>query len=366
MSAQQQTTRPSIRYAVIVVVAALAIALGSGVTAALTAARPESLTAAKPATRVPVAQHDFEDARAVQVTVSRGLAVPVLSNVDGHVTDYACAPDQPIVSGGSPVAVNGAPLLALSTAVPLWRDLAPADTGPDVRALQVELRRLGYDISADGTYGANTANAVERVLTEIDAPNMTRRQRGDVGLPLSRVVWIPAPSVSPATCDSQLGARVRSGDTLMTTAPAETVARVTNMPRDLVPGTRVFTAGGIQAPVNANGTITDAPSVAALSDLAKATVNDSSSTTNASKDDVPLASKVSGQVALATPRATNSVPPSAIVGVDGAHGCVVSDGRAVPVTIIGSQLGQTFVDFASTTARPRTVQASPAESTSCG
>lgn len=369
MSRLRQPRAFSSRYAVTVVVVVLAIALGSGVTAAWMAAKPQSLAAAKTLDRAPVTKHDFDDARAVQVTVSRGIALPVVSNTDGHVTAYTCAAGQPIVSGTSFVSVNGTPLLALSTTVPLWRSMARDDKGPDVRALQVELQRLGYGLSADGTYGSNTAKAVERLLTTIDGTGSGIHESADAGLPLSRVLWIPANSVTPARCDSQLGARVVNGDKLLTTASTDTTAHIVNMPDDLIAGARIFTAGGLEVPVNADGTITDPASVTALSVAAEATINESPSGDTASNptgDSAPSARKVSGQIALATPRATNSVPPSAIVGVDGAQGCVVGDGRTVAVTIIGSQLGQTFVEFAPTTSQPRTVDVSPSESTSCG
>jgi len=359
----------SVRYAVIVVLVAVAVALGSGVTAAWMAAKPQSLAAAKSLTRVPVTKHGFDDARAVQVTVSRGLAVPVVSNIDGHVTAYTCAAGQPIVSGTSFVSINGTPLLALSTTVPLWRSMARDDTGPDIKALQVELQRLGYDLTADGTYGSNTAKAVLRLLTTIDGAGSGIRESADAGLPLSRVLWIPAHSVTPAGCDSQLGARVSDGDKLLTTASTNTTAHIVDLPGDLVPGARVFTAGGLEAPVNADGTITDPASVSALSVAAEATINESpsgDSASNSTGDGAPSARKLSGQIALAASRATNAVPPSAIIGIDGAHGCVVADGRAVRVTIMGSQLGQTFVEFASATPQPRTVDVSPSESTSCG
>ena len=221
----KQPHRFSFRHALMVVIIGLAIALGSGVTAAWMAAKPQSLATAKPLAQVPVTKHGFDDARAVQVTVSQGVAIPVASNTDGHVTDYMCAAGQPIVSGTSFVSINGTPLLALSTTVPLWRDLAPNDTGPDVKALQVELQRLGYTLSADGTYGSNTAKAVERVLTTIHGAGSGIRGNTNGSLPLSRALWIPAHSVTPASCDSQLGARVSSGDKLMTTASTNTVAQ---------------------------------------------------------------------------------------------------------------------------------------------
>src|SRR3954471_24790459 len=101
MSRRKLPRKFSFRYAAIVVVVVLAIALGSGVTAVWMAAKPQSLAAAETLTRVPVTKHDFDDARAVQVTVSHGVAVPVVSNTDGHVTAYTCAAGRPIVSGTS-------------------------------------------------------------------------------------------------------------------------------------------------------------------------------------------------------------------------------------------------------------------------
>lgn len=366
MSAAGQSSSARTRVALMFAAIGLAIALGSGATAAFMAVRPQSLSGSATLTTVPVTKHDFDDARGVQVSVSRGQVVRGVSNVGGHVTSYACALGQPIGSGTSFASIDGVPLLALSTTVPLWRDLMLDARGSDVKALQVELQELGYSVSSDGIYGMNTARAVGRLFLTIDGPGSGTHDSAQAGLPLARVLWIPARSVTAARCDSQLGARVNSGDTLFTTA-SDTVVQVDDMPKNLVPGARVFSTGGIQAPVDADGTISDPASVAALSDAAQRSINDSSSGGSTSEDDNSQSvKKVSGQIALATPRTTSAVPPSAIVGIDGNRGCVVSGGRAVHVSIVGSQLGQTFVDFASTAAEPRTVEASPSASTPCG
>jgi hypothetical protein len=41
----------------------------------------------------------------------------------------------------------------------------------------------------------------------------------------------------------------------------------------------------------------------------------------------------------------SSVPPSSIIALDGSGGCVESGGDLFHVRVVGSQLGQTFVQF---------------------
>jgi hypothetical protein len=50
-------------------------------------------------------------------------------------------------------------------------------------------------------------------------------------------------------------------------------------------------------------------------------------------------------LALAEPTRVSSVPPSSIIALDGSRGCVESGGDLFHVRVVGSQLGQTFVQF---------------------
>lgn len=67
-----------------------------------------------------------------------------------------------VEAGRSVIEINGRPVLLLAMSVPLYRDIVPGTTGPDVASLQSELTRLGLDVSSDaaGQFGPATQTAV--------------------------------------------------------------------------------------------------------------------------------------------------------------------------------------------------------------
>ncbi|WP_354641198.1 peptidoglycan-binding domain-containing protein [Kitasatospora camelliae] len=79
----------------------------------------------------------------------------------------------PVPAGGSvepgrPIAeVSGRPVFALPGELPVYRDLRPGTTGPDVKQLQQALETLGFTSAGDapGTYGPKTAAAVKSFYT---------------------------------------------------------------------------------------------------------------------------------------------------------------------------------------------------------
>src|ERR1700704_2380964 len=125
---------------------ASAAALGAIAVSLVPLQLPRSLQNAPTPQDIPISAHAFNDERPVEITVSRSISSPVTSPASGLVTSYDCTVGAEVASGSSFFAVDGAPVLALATDVPLWRDLAIGDTGPDVRSLQVELNRLGYSV----------------------------------------------------------------------------------------------------------------------------------------------------------------------------------------------------------------------------
>lgn len=56
--------------------------------------------------------------------------------------------------------VSGRPLLILPSSVPLYRDIASGDSGPDVTALQGALAGFGYSVATTGTFDAVTQRAL--------------------------------------------------------------------------------------------------------------------------------------------------------------------------------------------------------------
>ncbi len=264
----------------------------------------------------------------MEITVSRSSSSPVTAPDSGLLTSYDCAAGANVASGTSFFALDGAPVLALATDVPLWRDLAIGDTGADVRSLQTELSRLGYTVSVDGSMGRATLRAGIQSLAAVGI-----EWRGTT-FPVSRTAWMPARQVQVRTCDSTLGARVAEGDPIATLSSGRQTIAVDNLPDDLVQGQRVVTIGTNAIPVDAAGK--SGPIPVELS----ARTEDSTDAGDASAPK-PIAATLS----LAEPTRVSSVPPSAIVALKGSQGCVESDGKMLHVHVVGSQLGQTFVQF---------------------
>jgi len=248
----------------------------------------------------------------------------LITRAFGVMTAYYCAPGEPLASGAPVAAVGGQSVVALATEVPLWRDLAVGSTGADVLALQTELVELGYDVPMDGRFRASTQAAVRTLLGE--------GPRTPGVLPLSRVVWLPEPSVIPDECPLSVGKDVSPGSViaglggslvaLELVTPPETGQWVADFDR---------TAGSVLA----DGVVNDPAIIAAIAaspwlEMALAP---------GGFDTIDL------NLRLAEPIIVASVPSSAVEATGQGVGCVWSDDAARRVTIIGSSLGQTLVSF---------------------
>jgi peptidoglycan hydrolase-like protein with peptidoglycan-binding domain len=66
--------------------------------------------------------------------------------------------------------VNEQPVTLLLGKIPMYRDLAPGDSGPDVRQLEANLAKLGYGgFTADDVYTSSTAGAVRDWQKDVGA-----------------------------------------------------------------------------------------------------------------------------------------------------------------------------------------------------
>ncbi|HTU72029.1 MAG TPA: peptidoglycan-binding domain-containing protein [Trebonia sp.] len=106
-----------------------------------------------------------------------------------YITRLDVAAGAAISSGEQLAEIDGAPLLALAGDVPMWRDLAPGDSGPDVLELQKALATLGYYDEGDtaGYYGSATEYAVTLYFDHL---GYTPPSNG--GLPAADVVFLPS------------------------------------------------------------------------------------------------------------------------------------------------------------------------------
>ncbi len=333
----------------LVAVVAVAAA-GAGIAALLIApASPSSLAPPEPITDAPVGTEPFDDARSVPVRFTLGGGTSVTSPGDGRVTGFSCAAGGTIASGEGTLSIDGLPVLTLATDVPLWRDLVEKDRGDDVSALQRELARLGEPVTVDGVLGPETLDALERRFRALGD-----RTALDDGVAASRILWIPAPSVVVDECTLGTGSPTAAGEPLASLVAGVASAAITESPGDLVPGGRVLVVDGERLPVDADGAVRDAASLATLT--ATASIREAVQ---------GEATSITASLELAEPVDIAVVPPSSVTGVDGTTGCVVADGAALPVDIVGSRLGQSLVRFRDGAA-PSTVVIAPPESTTCG
>ncbi|GAA4157361.1 peptidoglycan-binding domain-containing protein [Leifsonia shinshuensis] len=348
--------------AAVIAVVVLAL-LASGATSVwlwMTAEPPHSLAAPRIATSAPVSYQDYTDRRGVTLRVDSQPDSRLESGTGGRVTSFPCAPGEVVESGSALAGIDGRPLVALATAVPLWRELGIGDRGEDVTALQKELVRLGYTLTADGTVGRRTL-AAAATMFERAGETAPDSERVDAG----RIVWIPAASVTIGECRTSVGETQQAGDVLATTSGATTRVSVIEPIADLVDGERTLTVDSVAVPIEGAG-IDDPAALAALAATPSLQRDDAATATGRGDPAGEAASggAIRGTIELSTPVRVGVVPPSAVYAIEGAAGCVATGDAALRVRIVGSQLGQTFVLF-DAEQRPDTVLLSSARRPAC-
>lgn len=306
----------------------LGAALGGTVAVLLVPVNPPpSLVADQRLETVTPAVIEFTDPREVRVTLTVDSASGLRSPVGGVLTETSCVPGGQVSSGSSVFAVDGASVVALATAVPLWRAITVGDDGRDVVALENELLRLGAGVDPDGVWRWADALAFDALL---QPAGVITTDEGAV--PLTALVWLPAPVTVTATCSPGLGTALTAGEFVARFAPRITLATLVR-PADAVDGSRELDLAGMAIPVEADGVITDAE---ALANLATAPEF-------AELDIEQAQPALTSSWALVEPIRVAVVPPSAIRELSGSQGCVQESAGLTPVTIIASQLGRTLV-----------------------
>lgn len=332
----------------VVVAAVVGVVAGAAGLAVGAARTPEGLGAASAPTSFPIVLGSFDDARQVTVEPTAGGAATVAAGRGGTLTASSCRPGSAVASGTAPWSVDGAPILALATSEPLYRDLGIGSHGSDVEALQLELVRLDYQVGVDGRFGSQTGRAVSALRVANGLIKGT-------GLPLADVVWLPAASATIAECAS-LGSKISPGGALGQVGATLVAARVSPLPADLVAGARTLTVGDVTVPVDEKAAIGQGD-LAALSALPE---------TGVALETLGQASPVGlhGILALADPLRTATVPASAVI-TDGSATCVAAGGSTTVVRVVSSQLGQSVVFFGQATP-PSVVDVTPDASLTCG
>lgn len=325
---------------------------------------PDQLKAAEPIREVPVVAQVFADARSVQLDLEVAADTRVTTSRGGRVTSTECATGATVSSGASLMALDGQQLIALATVVPLWRNIGYGTTGDDVKGLQAELARLGYPITPSGVAGRETIAAVSKLFSSVG-----EQRSMSFELDASRIVWIPAPHVTVSECDATLGAQLDSGAPLITTqGPLLRASMREPMPEHLVPGARVLQIGSASIPVGAGGVLSTPSDLAQVIRTpgyrqARGAAAPNASGAPASSDQT-ASNVISAEFALSHPVDIAVIPPSAVYDIHGQIGCVADARRTYAVSIVGSQLGQSYVHFESADA-PSKVALAPRKAAPC-
>lgn len=321
------------RVGIVVLASALSLALGVSIGVLIPRIPPpDSIAAPLRVTSFTTSSEDFFDTRQVEIVVSqeddRGLAVVM----GGVLTQALCTVGVPVTSGSSNFAVNGVSLLNLATSFPLWRSLGVGDQGVDVSAVQNELTRLGFSVEVNGVLGWSTINAFNEAVSAASGSMVLSDQ-----IDPNMIVWLPSPSVTPASCPHRVGDQVGAGQQLATLPPVLASVGIKALPAGLVAGDRTIMIDGIALPVDRQGNVVDVDAAQAL------TQTDSFRRFQADPKGVVLA----GQLQLATPIKVVRVPPSAIFEVDANTGeaCISAAGKPTRGSLVGSELGYTLMSF---------------------
>ena len=288
---------------------------------------PASMATAADVTTVPVTRQQHNDERTVPVAFTISPAKTLKATRGGVVTQNRCRVGKPITSGSRVPRVDETPILALHTTVPLFRDLTIGSRGRDVRAVQRELRRLGYNMTITGTYTWTTAAAVKNLKSTRGWATPTGQlSRGDL-------VWMPRPALTPSACPARLGTTLSPGQNIAESAGTLRAVRVTRQPTQLAPGPRTLTLFGQTATAPRSGTITDSTF------LTRVTRTTEYAAAREATDDT----KITATLALKTPIDTIKVPPTALFALDGDTGCIQTPDGARKARIVGSGLGASLI-----------------------
>jgi len=310
-------------------VLALVVGLGVGGGVAFFLARPPEpgfVASGGGVDWVEVTSRAFDDERNVQGRATLAEEWKALAPNGGVVRRTDCEVGAGFGSGATPFVIDDRPVVLLRLSTPVWRDMWPTMRGPDVKALQKELRKLGHkDVPTDGYFGSATSAAVKALW---DKAGGDPKQNW---VPADQVVWLPERTLTPATCPLKIGQRIAAGDVLFTVGGGLQAITI-QLPQDAVDGPRVAVLDDIQAPISPDGLIDDPAFLARYTKTRSyfAFLEDPTSTLTVT-------------TRLSEPLSVAAVPPSSLYDLVEGRGCVVDDAGPLLVEVVASQLGETFV-----------------------
>lgn len=295
---------------------------------------PQLLSGAKEVTTAPASLQEYNGSQQVTLVPTISAEQDLIGNASGTVTDDWSAGG--LASGRGAYRVNDRSVVALNTAIPLYRDLKTGDTGDDVLALNNELNRLGYNSVPDSNiYWWATSDGWRQLMAD-------NGNASDGSLQVTDTIWIPQPTVNVDAWTATKGSNV-GGGTPVGKIPG-TLTKLSIKNGTASSENRAISTLGVTGTLPANTIdMTDATFLqqVAASDAYRSLSQDERS------------NGIDASVALTAPMQTLRVPAGAIFGLNGSAGCIVPEagqrkGRAVPVTIVGSELGVSLVTASGT------------------
>lgn len=267
-----------------------------------------------------------ESRQPVEITVTTQPAASATLSTSGTLTSLNIEPGSAVIPGMVLGTVNDVPVLAYTATVPLYRDLAEGNRGPDVALLQEFLASTGRDIgSSDGVFGSGTRDALRDLQRTAGLQITGTAQRSDF-------VWVPSGIATVGTIDAKLGQQVDGGAALFSGPDDVTATKITsaNASSSTVTlpggGQPVLVAGDQTFPLDSL-----TPSDEGLNEFLRAQA-DAGSLTKATTESTTVYRGASIADGAAAEIAT--APAAALYVVDGATCVFVSaDGEYQPVTV---------------------------------
>lgn len=310
----------------------------------------------------PVAEELFDDARDVELDIGFAESTSLTVNRPGTVTAVSCEVGKPVSSGTTPIEIDGQAVLALATSKPLWRELKNGDSGEDVDALRAALADLGAPLDRTGSLNSSVLAAVADFIGE---PHETVKSVNP-----GMFIWLSDQGGLVESCPLRVGMRAEENAAAIHISGAVESAQVVDYPRDVATGAHVLQVGEQGIAVDDSGRIADSDlaKLAASSEvqharmqLAGAPANGNSDAgtdaTNSSTSSEAQHATLTVMLSLATPRTVGSVSPAALFGTVGTKACMTDGAEIVPVTVLGSRTGVTFVEPAGEKPLPHVATA---------
>ncbi len=192
---------------------AVSAAVGGSVFGSQVKSPAQAAAEARPPTALLVTakleRRTIADSLLVRATVVAGeaktLHAPDVLGDAAVVTEVVARRGDWLAEGAVLFEVAGEPMFGLATPFPLYRDIGPGMTGPDVREVQSALERLGYPLSRTATFDQETQDALARFY----------RDRGTAEpaamLERSHVVWLDKARRTVSAVPVKVGSTLQPG-----------------------------------------------------------------------------------------------------------------------------------------------------------